>query len=147
MQQQNSMLQSGSWTNGSMKRTMHRTMDGTTNRQMNGQIIGPMNETASGQMNGPMNGTINKTNGRSFDMIDTQPGSYISNSNYPNLPTNINMVSNDSIHPIISTVSNNNKRPYIILKWAETIDGFIAPKTRDEQKPVWVAPLVTYPHQ
>ncbi len=33
---------------------------------------------------------------------------------------------------------HNNKRPYIILKWAETIDGFIAPKTRDEQKPVWI---------
>jgi len=33
---------------------------------------------------------------------------------------------------------HNNKRPYIILKWAETQDGFIAPKTRKEQKPVWI---------
>ncbi|QXP78359.1 MULTISPECIES: bifunctional diaminohydroxyphosphoribosylaminopyrimidine deaminase/5-amino-6-(5-phosphoribosylamino)uracil reductase RibD [Winogradskyella] len=33
---------------------------------------------------------------------------------------------------------HNKKRPYIILKWAETKDGFIAPKTRDEQKPVWI---------
>ncbi|MGB6268926.1 MAG: bifunctional diaminohydroxyphosphoribosylaminopyrimidine deaminase/5-amino-6-(5-phosphoribosylamino)uracil reductase RibD [Olleya sp.] len=32
----------------------------------------------------------------------------------------------------------NKKRPYIILKWAETGDGFIAPKTKDEQKPVWI---------
>ncbi len=32
----------------------------------------------------------------------------------------------------------NNKRPYIILKWAETINGFIAPKTKDDQKPVWI---------
>ncbi|MDO5981200.1 bifunctional diaminohydroxyphosphoribosylaminopyrimidine deaminase/5-amino-6-(5-phosphoribosylamino)uracil reductase RibD [Flavivirga spongiicola] len=33
---------------------------------------------------------------------------------------------------------HNKKRPYIILKWAETNDGFIAPKTRKEQKPVWI---------
>ena len=33
---------------------------------------------------------------------------------------------------------HNKKRPYIILKWAETEDGFIAPKTKNEQKPVWV---------
>ncbi|EDM43279.1 riboflavin biosynthesis protein ribD [unidentified eubacterium SCB49] len=30
------------------------------------------------------------------------------------------------------------KRPYIFLKWAETQDGFIAPKTRNEQAPVWI---------
>lgn len=30
------------------------------------------------------------------------------------------------------------KRPYIILKWAETADGFIAPTAREEQKPVWI---------
>ncbi|GAA3625451.1 bifunctional diaminohydroxyphosphoribosylaminopyrimidine deaminase/5-amino-6-(5-phosphoribosylamino)uracil reductase RibD [Flavivirga jejuensis] len=33
---------------------------------------------------------------------------------------------------------HNKKRPYIILKWAETNDGFIAPKNRKEQKPVWI---------
>lgn len=33
---------------------------------------------------------------------------------------------------------HNKKRPYIILKWAETSDGFIAPLTRDEKKPVWI---------
>lgn len=33
---------------------------------------------------------------------------------------------------------HNKKRPYIILKWAETNDGFIAPKTQKEQKPVWI---------
>lgn len=33
---------------------------------------------------------------------------------------------------------HNKKRPYIILKWAETADGFIAPETKDEQKPVWI---------
>jgi len=33
---------------------------------------------------------------------------------------------------------HSKKRPYIILKWAETQDGFIAPKTRKEQKPVWI---------
>ncbi len=33
---------------------------------------------------------------------------------------------------------HNKKRPYIILKWAETADGFIAPSTKKEQKPVWI---------
>jgi len=33
---------------------------------------------------------------------------------------------------------HNKKRPYIILKWAQSYDGFIAPKTKNEQKPVWV---------
>lgn len=37
---------------------------------------------------------------------------------------------------------HNKKRPYIILKWAETRDGFIAPSIKDEQKPVWI----TNPH-
>lgn len=30
------------------------------------------------------------------------------------------------------------KRPYIILKWAQTQDGFIAPKEKTEKKPVWI---------
>ncbi|WP_341214817.1 bifunctional diaminohydroxyphosphoribosylaminopyrimidine deaminase/5-amino-6-(5-phosphoribosylamino)uracil reductase RibD [uncultured Wocania sp.] len=33
---------------------------------------------------------------------------------------------------------HNKKRPYIILKWAESTDGFIAPKTKSKQKPVWI---------
>lgn len=33
---------------------------------------------------------------------------------------------------------HNKKRPYIILKWAQTNNGFIAPKTKNEQKPVWI---------
>ena len=33
---------------------------------------------------------------------------------------------------------HNKKRPYIILKWAETSDGFIAPKTKDKAAPVWI---------
>lgn len=33
---------------------------------------------------------------------------------------------------------HNKKRPYIILKWAESLDGFIAPETKCEQKPVWI---------
>lgn len=31
------------------------------------------------------------------------------------------------------------KRPYIILKWAQTKDGFIAPETKNIQKPVWIS--------
>lgn len=34
--------------------------------------------------------------------------------------------------------SQQKNRPYIILKWAETKDGFIAPKQRDAQAPVWI---------
>lgn len=33
---------------------------------------------------------------------------------------------------------HEKKRPYIILKWAESQDGYIAPKTKEEQKPVWI---------
>ena len=33
---------------------------------------------------------------------------------------------------------HNKKRPYIILKWAETEDGFIAPNQKDKQTPVWI---------
>lgn len=33
---------------------------------------------------------------------------------------------------------HEKKRPYIILKWAQTLDGFIAPETRDAQQPVWI---------
>lgn len=33
---------------------------------------------------------------------------------------------------------HNEKRPYIILKWAESQDGFLAPSTKVEKKPVWL---------
>jgi diaminohydroxyphosphoribosylaminopyrimidine deaminase / 5-amino-6-(5-phosphoribosylamino)uracil reductase len=33
---------------------------------------------------------------------------------------------------------HKKKRPYIILKWAESQDRFIAPATKSEQKPVWI---------
>ena len=33
---------------------------------------------------------------------------------------------------------HNKKRPYIILKWAETQNSFIAPKTKYNKKPVWI---------
>lgn len=36
---------------------------------------------------------------------------------------------------------HQKKRPYIILKWAETADGFIAPLNKKEQKPVWITNL------
>ena len=34
---------------------------------------------------------------------------------------------------------HSKKRPYIILKWAETVDGFIAPLNKHENKPVWIS--------
>ena len=33
---------------------------------------------------------------------------------------------------------HNKKRPYIILKWAETADGYIAPKSKQKKEPVWI---------
>jgi len=33
----------------------------------------------------------------------------------------------------------DKKRPYIILKWAETKNGFIAPLTKKETKPIWIS--------
>ena len=33
---------------------------------------------------------------------------------------------------------HQKKRPYVILKWAESKDGFISPLTKSEQKPVWI---------
>lgn len=33
---------------------------------------------------------------------------------------------------------HNKQRPYIILKWAESSDGYIAPKTKEEKQPVWI---------
>ena len=34
---------------------------------------------------------------------------------------------------------HQKKRPYIILKWAESQDGFIAPLTKDKKEPVWIS--------
>ena len=36
---------------------------------------------------------------------------------------------------------HKKKRPYIILKWAESNDGFIAPLKKSENKPVWISNL------
>jgi len=33
----------------------------------------------------------------------------------------------------------NKKRPYIILKWAETLDGFISPKKQKNNRPYWIS--------
>lgn len=33
---------------------------------------------------------------------------------------------------------HEKKRPYIILKWAQSQDGFLSPATRTENRPVWV---------
>lgn len=34
---------------------------------------------------------------------------------------------------------HNKKRPYIILKWAQTLDGIIAPKMKNEKVPLWIS--------
>ncbi len=33
---------------------------------------------------------------------------------------------------------HEKQRPYIILKWAESADGFLSPKHKSEQSPVWI---------
>ncbi len=33
---------------------------------------------------------------------------------------------------------HQKQRPYIILKWAQTLDSFIAPASKDVRKPVWI---------
>ncbi|MDG2431777.1 bifunctional diaminohydroxyphosphoribosylaminopyrimidine deaminase/5-amino-6-(5-phosphoribosylamino)uracil reductase RibD [Flavobacterium sp.] len=33
---------------------------------------------------------------------------------------------------------HNKKRPFVILKWAQSLDGFIAPAAKAEKKPVWI---------
>jgi diaminohydroxyphosphoribosylaminopyrimidine deaminase/5-amino-6-(5-phosphoribosylamino)uracil reductase len=33
---------------------------------------------------------------------------------------------------------HQKKRPFILLKWAESSDGFISPDFKSEQKPVWI---------
>lgn len=40
---------------------------------------------------------------------------------------------------------HTQQRPYIILKWAETSDGYIAPdpETRNSQEPVWITTTVS----
>ncbi|WP_053972985.1 bifunctional diaminohydroxyphosphoribosylaminopyrimidine deaminase/5-amino-6-(5-phosphoribosylamino)uracil reductase RibD [Polaribacter dokdonensis] len=35
--------------------------------------------------------------------------------------------------------NQNKKRPYTILKWAESQDGFIAPNYKEKQQPVWIS--------
>ncbi|WP_410504196.1 bifunctional diaminohydroxyphosphoribosylaminopyrimidine deaminase/5-amino-6-(5-phosphoribosylamino)uracil reductase RibD [Flavobacterium sp. J49] len=34
---------------------------------------------------------------------------------------------------------HKKKRPFIILKWAESKDGFIAPLTKEKKEPVWIS--------
>ncbi len=34
---------------------------------------------------------------------------------------------------------HTKKRPYILLKWAESLDGFIAPNVKERQEPVWIS--------
>jgi diaminohydroxyphosphoribosylaminopyrimidine deaminase/5-amino-6-(5-phosphoribosylamino)uracil reductase len=34
---------------------------------------------------------------------------------------------------------HNKKRPYIILKWAESLDGYIAPLAKEKKEPVWIS--------
>lgn len=38
---------------------------------------------------------------------------------------------------------HNKKRPYIILKWAQSSDGFIAPHHKSEKKPVWITNVIS----
>ena len=43
----------------------------------------------------------------------------------------------------------NSKRPYVILKWAKTQDGYISPKHKKKNQPVWISNSIsrTLAHQ
>ena len=43
----------------------------------------------------------------------------------------------------------NSKRPYVILKWAKTKDGYISPKHKKKNQPVWISNSIsrTLAHQ
>lgn len=45
-------------------------------------------------------------------------------------------------HKRFFTVQNKN-RPYVILKWAQTQDGFVAPKHKDTNRPVWISNAIS----
>jgi diaminohydroxyphosphoribosylaminopyrimidine deaminase/5-amino-6-(5-phosphoribosylamino)uracil reductase len=45
-------------------------------------------------------------------------------------------------HKRFFTVQNKN-RPYVILKWAQTRDGFVAPAYKDTNRPVWISNAVS----
>lgn len=34
---------------------------------------------------------------------------------------------------------HRKKRPYIILKWAQSLDGYMSPETKTEQIPIWIS--------
>ncbi len=34
---------------------------------------------------------------------------------------------------------HTKKRPFIILKWAQSLDGFLSPEMKSENKPVWIS--------
>ena len=36
-------------------------------------------------------------------------------------------------------IFHNQQRPYIILKWAQSADGFIAPLAKEKREPVWIS--------
>jgi len=38
---------------------------------------------------------------------------------------------------------HTKQRPYIILKWAQTRDGFISPAIREKRKPVWITGITS----
>lgn len=38
---------------------------------------------------------------------------------------------------------HQQKRPYIILKWAQSADGFIAPLSKSSREPVWISSLLS----
>lgn len=51
----------------------------------------------------------------------------------------IGVLEKDCIESNIRFITfHQQQRPYIILKWAQTLDGFIAPAQRDKKAPVWI---------
>ena len=43
------------------------------------------------------------------------------------------------VHHKIFLINIIKKRPYIVLKWAQSADGFIAPRNKSINKPIWIS--------
>ena len=63
--------------------------------------------------------------------------SFLRNNNI-NVKTNILEDECKKLHKRFLTFQNK-KRPYVILKWAETSDGFISPINKQNKRPFWIS--------
>ena len=63
--------------------------------------------------------------------------SFLRNNNI-DVKTNILEIECKKLHKRFLTFQNK-KRPYVILKWAESFDGFISPINKKNKRPFWIS--------